>query len=82
MRNVIEYFFGFIEKRELSNIFPPDLEDDKFHAFYRYVNKESHSISQNIFDTKEFDYSIFKEGLRLVFEKNGYSKHYKKMMKS
>jgi wobble nucleotide-excising tRNase len=82
MRNIIEYFFGFIEKAELSNVFQKkELMSDKYQAFYRYMNRESHSINQNIFDIKEFDYQIFKDAFRLVFEKSGYENHYKKMMK-
>lgn len=82
MRNIVEYFFGFIEKSELSNVFQKkELKADKYQAFYRYVNRESHSISQNIFDIKEFDYQIFKDAFRLIFELTGYENHYKKMMK-
>ena len=82
MRNIIEYFFSFIEKLELNNVFNrPELQDSRFKAFNRYINRESHSLGQNIFDIKEFDYDSFKEGLRLVFKETGYEDHYKKMMK-
>jgi len=82
MRNVIEYFFNFIEKKDLNNIFQkPELQDNKFQAFCRYVNRESHSLGQNIFDYKEFDYEIFKEALGLVFEQSGYKEHYEEMVK-
>jgi len=30
---------------------------------------------------KEFNYDIFKDGLRLVFEATGYSDHFKEMSK-
>lgn len=80
MRNIIEYFFNFVQKAELSNISQnPKLQNVKFQSFFRYINRESHSLGQNIFDFKEFNYSDFKEGLRLVFEEMGYSDHYKKM---
>jgi wobble nucleotide-excising tRNase len=82
MRNIIEYFFGFIEKSELRAVFDKtELKSNKYQAFYRYVNRESHSVSQNIFDIKEFDYEAFKDAFRLVFETSGYIKHYDKMMK-
>ena len=81
MRNIIEYFFGFIEKKELSNIFPPELDDIKFQSFYRYINRESHSLAQNLFDTKEFDYGVFLEAFKLVFKSAGYEEHFIKMMK-
>ncbi|EJP15811.1 AAA domain protein [Leptospira interrogans str. FPW2026] len=81
MRNIIEYFFGFIEKKELSNVFQiPEIQDVKFEAFYRYINRESHSLVQNIYDFKEFDYNIFVEAFKLVFERRGYLNHYNKMI--
>jgi wobble nucleotide-excising tRNase len=82
MRNIIEYFFNFVGKKPLVNVFQiPELQDIKFQAFYRYVNRESHSLGQNIFDMKEFNYNIFKEGLKLVFENTGYAEHHKAMSK-
>lgn len=82
MRNIVEYFFNFIEKRDLGNVFQkPQLQGNKYQAFGRYINRESHSLGQNIFDIKEFNYSDFKDGLRLLFEQNGYDEHYKRMMK-
>lgn len=83
MRNIVEYFFNFVKKQDLNNVFQmPELQDSKYQAFCRYVNRESHSLGQNIFDLKEFDYNIFREGLRLVFETTGYSEHYKQMTKT
>ncbi len=82
MRNIIEYFFNFIEKQDLNNVFQkPSLQDNKYQAFYRYINRESHSLGQNIFDYKEFNYGDFKDALGLVFKENGYHEHYTKMMK-
>jgi wobble nucleotide-excising tRNase len=59
----------------------PSLKDVKYQSFYRYINRESHSLGQNIFDYKEFDYDIFKEAFRLLFLESGYEEHYKRMMK-
>lgn len=82
MRNIIEYFFGFVEKVDFPQVFQkPELQDTRFLAFNRYMNRESHSKGQNIFDIKEFDYDNFKDALKLVFEIEGYSEHYQKMMK-
>uniref|UniRef100_UPI0035A16B17 AAA family ATPase n=1 Tax=Veillonella sp. TaxID=1926307 RepID=UPI0035A16B17 len=82
MRNIIEYFFNFVEKQDYNNVFQkPELQKTNFMAFNRYMNRESHSKGQNIFDIKEFNYSDFKRAFELVFEHTGYSKHYKKMMK-
>jgi wobble nucleotide-excising tRNase len=82
MRNIVEYFFNFVRKKDLNNVFQmPELQDMKYQAFCRYINRESHSLGQNIIDMKEFDYGIFKEGLRLVFERTGYPDHYIAMSK-
>ncbi|WP_261904590.1 AAA family ATPase [Vibrio fortis] len=82
MRNVIEYFFNFVQKSDLSNVMQDKkLQEVRYQAFIRYINRESHSLGQNIIDFKEFDYASFKDGLRLVFEKMGYSAHYNKMSK-
>ncbi|QQN37440.1 AAA family ATPase (plasmid) [Rahnella aceris] len=82
MRNVIEYFFNFVQKADLSNVIQkPELKNPRFQSFLRYINRESHSLGQNIFDFKEFNYDDFKEGLRLLFEHTGYPEHYKKMSK-
>ena len=81
MRNIIDYFFGFVENKSLNNVFQsPELRENRFQAFYRYINRESHSDSQNIFDMKEFDYNSFKDAFELVFRKTGYEDHYNKMM--
>jgi len=82
MRNIIEYFFSFIEKKDFNNVFQkPELQQNKYQAFRRYIDRESHSLGQNIFDLKEFNYADFKEAFRLVFKENGYEDHYKQMMK-
>lgn len=82
MRNIVEYFFNFVQKKDFNNVFQnPALSADKFTAFYRYMNRESHSLGQNIFDIKEFDHDVFKDGLRLIFEECGYAEHYRAMSK-
>lgn len=82
MRNIIEYFFNFVRKKDLNNVFQmPNLENPKFSSFCRYINRESHSLGQNIIDLKEFNYENFKEGLKLIFENTGYGDHYNEMIK-
>jgi wobble nucleotide-excising tRNase len=82
MRNIIEYFFNFIKKTSLANIFQqPKFKDQKHLAFYRFMNRESHSLGQNIFDHKEFDYAKFKESFKLVFDEAGFPEHYSAMTK-
>lgn len=82
MRNIIEHFFAFVRKRDFNNVFQmKELADDKYTSFNRYMNRESHSLGQNIFDIKEFDYQSFSDGLKAVFEATGYLEHYKAMQK-
>lgn len=82
MRNVIEYFFNFVEKKDLNNFFLQEpLKSNRFQAFYRYINRESHSLGQNIFDYKEFNYNDFKDAFAELFKVSGYEDHYKKMIK-
>ncbi|WGE41625.1 AAA family ATPase [Actinobacillus equuli] len=82
MRNIIEYFFNFVRKKDLGNVFQmPELQANHLQAFYRYINRESHSIGQNLIDMKEFKYDDFKEGLKLIFEKTGYLEHFNAMSK-
>lgn len=83
MRNIIEYFFNFVEKKDLNNFFnnTPSLKKPRYEAFYRYINRESHSLGQNIFDFKEFNYDDFKDAFKALFHETGYDEHYKKMIK-
>lgn len=82
MRNIIDYFFGFVEKTNYNDVFQKtELRQNKFDAFNRYMNRESHSVGQNIFDIKEFDYNVFKEAFCSIFKLLDYEEHYNKMMK-
>jgi len=83
MRNIVEYFFNFVEKYDFSNfIQKPELQENRYQAFCRYMSRESHSLGQNIFDIKELNYDDFRDGLRLLFEVTGYPEHYEKMTKA
>ena len=83
MRNIIDYFFGFIENNALSGVFQEkEFKDNiNYQAFYRYINRESHSDNVNIYDMKEFDYDSFQEAFHEVFILAGYEEHYNKMSK-
>lgn len=83
MRNIIDYFFGFIEKKALNEVFQkPEFKDNiRYKGFYRYINRESHSDNTNIYDMKEFDYESFHEAFQNVFILAGYKEHYRKMSK-
>lgn len=82
MRNIIEYFFNFVEKTDLNNVFQKrEMRENRFQAFNRYINRESHSLGQNIFDIKEFNYTDFKDAFAELFKATGYEAHYKKMIR-
>lgn len=77
MRNVLDYYFGFVERLEYHSLFElPELSEHRFAAFDRFMNRESHSIGENIIDIKEFDYNSFRDALRLVFKTKGHEKHF------
>ncbi|MDY4426373.1 MAG: AAA family ATPase [Helicobacter sp.] len=82
MRNILEYFLGFIQKDKIDTIKQIENEDKekKFEAFCRYINRESHSFMGNILDTKEFDIDMFFEAFKKVFEYLGHLEHYEKMI--
>lgn len=82
MRNIIEYFFGFMEKQQdLNDIFQkPGLSTNDYRAFKRYINRESHSDLTNISDFKDFDLNKFQKAFKKVFEETGYEDHYKQMI--
>lgn len=80
MRNILEHFLAFVCKESLSDIVDRYKDCDKrYSAFYRYINRESHSDSVNIVDTEEFDPHFFK-AFEEIFNNLGFSEHYKKMM--
>ena len=80
MRNVLECFFGFIERLSLQEALNK-LDSGKYSAFIRYMNRESHFDRENIADMKEIDHSKFFEAFKEVFEIAEYQGHYKKMMR-
>ena len=83
MRNIIDYFFGFIRNNALNEVFQKKefKGNIKFQAFYRYINRESHSDNINIYDMKDFDYASFHEAFQEVFKLAGFEEHYNKMSK-
>lgn len=80
MRNILERFFGFIEKNDFNELTKELEKDEKNNFFIRYINKESHSDPINISDSKEIDPQIFKEAFRKIFQDSGYEAHYNQMM--
>lgn len=80
MRNILEYFFGFMKGQSLNNVMQTLDKDQKYQFFVRYMNRESHSDMMNISDMKEIDPQVFKEAFKKIFEIAQYPEHYNIMM--
>lgn len=80
MRNILEHFFGFIDKDKLSEAIKNIESESEYQFFLRYIQRESHSDLTNIADMKETDLDIFKKAFKDIFASSGYEDHYNKMM--
>lgn len=84
MRNILEYYFAFVHKTdalqtELINL-AKDENNESFRAFYRFINRGSHSDAVNISDMGDISPEKYMEQLKKIFSKTGDEKHYLKMM--
>jgi len=79
MRNILEHFFGFIDNTTLDEVIKK-IDQQKYGAFIRYIQRESHSDRSNISDYKEINIKIFLSAFREVFQKSGYIKHHQIML--
>lgn len=84
MRNIIEYYFGFVHKKEkLADILNElaKKEPDQGHkAFYRYINRNSHSDPTNIGLMVEVDPQAYLERFKSIFVNTQDEGHYECMM--
>lgn len=84
MRNILEYYFAFVHRTDaLQNElikFSQDEQNSDFRAFYRYINRGSHSDSVNITDMGDIDPDKYIKQLKSIFSATGDEKHYLKMM--
>lgn len=84
MRNIIEYYFGFVHKRDrLSDILNElaENEPEQGHkAFYRYINRSSHSDPTNIGFMVEVEPQAYLERFKSIFTKSQDGDHYNCMM--
>ncbi|ETD25004.1 AAA family ATPase [Helicobacter macacae] len=82
MRNILEYFLGFVRKSKIDIVkeLAESQDSARYKAFYRYINRESHSFISNIIYEKDFDENIFFEAFEKVFELMGHKEHYDKMI--
>ena len=86
MRNIIEYYFGFVHKRDkLSDILNElaEKEPEQGHkAFYRYINRSSHSDPTNIGLMVEVEPHAYLERFKSIFIESQDEEHYHCMMES
>lgn len=83
MRNILEYYFAFVHKtNELQNALNELAQKESksnFRAFYRYINRGSHSDAINITDMGEISPETYITQLREIFTLMGDALHFKKM---
>ncbi|PHI34639.1 hypothetical protein CBQ28_23775 [Pseudoalteromonas sp. GCY] len=86
MRNIIEYYFGFVRKKsKLADVLNEltEKEMDQGHkAFYRYINRGSHSDPTNIGLMVDVAPDVYLERFRLIFVTSNEEEHYDSMMHS
>lgn len=82
MRNILEYYFSFVHQVPTLRQALMKLSEDKpeFRAFFRYINRESHTDSVNITDFGEIDSATFIDRFKDVFVETNFEAHFNKMM--
>lgn len=84
MRNIIEYYFGFVHKRdklsEILNELAENEPEQGHKAFYRYINRSSHSDPTNIGLMVEVEPEAYLERFKSIFTKIENGEHYHCMM--
>ncbi|PMG29960.1 AAA family ATPase [Vibrio splendidus] len=84
MRNIIEYYFGFVHRKDKLADILNDLagrEPDQGHkAFYRYINRGSHSDPTNIGLMVNVDPKAYLDRFKLVFSESQDEEHFNCMM--
>lgn len=82
MRNIIEHYFGFVNgAKDLSEVMNKITAiDSNYQAFYRYMNRNSHSDSINVSDVKDINPSIFRDAFEKIFEITENKDHFNKMI--
>ncbi|KHH46100.1 AAA family ATPase [Escherichia coli] len=84
MRNILEYYFAFVHRTDALEAKLTELTNDEnnshFRAFYRYINRGSHSDAINITDMGDIEPEKYLELLHKIFRMTGDEKHYLTMM--
>lgn len=84
MRNILEYYFSFVYKiddlnKQLCNLLS-ETQDQNYRAFYRFINRSSHSDSFNLHMLGAMTANHYLDLFEQIFEKTGNLEHYNKML--
>ncbi len=78
MRNILEYYFGFIKNEDDLNIALDNVVDKKF---VRFIQRNSHSDKENFtYNIEEIDVSSFLTCFEDIFKKTKQYNHFKLKM--
>lgn len=82
MRNILEYYFSFVHRKEKLSHVLNDLADEhpEFRSFYRYINRESHSDAVNLTGFGNIEVTQYVAQFRKVFVATEFEDHYEQMM--
>ena len=80
MRNILEYYYGFTQKKyEINEIFENIDSSKELNAFKRFINRESHSEVE-IDDWQYFDAEKWIDYFKEVFKSTKDEGHYELML--
>lgn len=80
MRNILEYYFGFIKNEDDLNIALDNIVDKKF---VRFIQRNSHADKENFtYNLEEVDVNSFLSCFEEIFKKTRQYNHYKLKMSS
>ena len=82
MRNILEYYFSFVQHKDrLWKVLDELAEaNPNFRAFYRYINRESHSDPVNITEFGDINAELYLDQFRQVFVATQFEDHFNRMM--
>ncbi|WP_409281126.1 AAA family ATPase [Pseudomonas defluvii] len=82
MRNILEYYFSFVQHKDRLWKALDDLAEanPNFRAFYRYINRESHSDPVNITEFGDINAQQYLDQFRQVFVATQFEDHFNRMM--
>lgn len=84
MRNILEYYFGFVHRKnklvDILNNLANEEPNQGYKAFYRYINRESHSDLINIGFMVDVDPDAYLDRFRKIFTLSKDEEHFICMM--